>query len=551
MGAFGCLLTLIAPCLLHAQNGVMVIDSLNQRHGGPGPSWGFYYASCWGYVAPDGHEYALIGCYSGTSIIDLDATPVTEVDFIPGANNEWKEIKVWDHYAYAVSENQSQGLQIIDLQYLPDSARLVRTYTTLNGRNVARSHTVTVADGYLYLNGGSSNGTTIWSLADPLTPAYVGQFQTEYVHDTYVRNDTMLAAAIFGQGCYVVSLANKAAPVQIGVISYPNSGTHNAWLSVSGRHVFTTDETGFTAKNMKVWDISALPIVTALTPHTFNPSTVIHNVHGRGNYVYVAHYKSGVYVADVHNPAAISTAGTYNTYRGGGFDASYAGCWGVYPYFPSGRWIASDTQTGLYIFTFTGLAPRIRPSLLSPASGDSAGPGTTFRWQLAASQFEDPHWYEVHIWGTGVDTLLKIYDTTLALPSLNGLQDGQTYSWHVWTKDEYTSVTGLDTFQFVFDAGTVGVEPSEQQPRAFHLFQNYPNPFNPTTSISFYVPAVGLVTLKVFNVLGEEVAMLVNKSMQPGEHTVRFDASGLPSGMYMCRLGSNDLSISRKMVLMK
>ncbi len=69
-----------------AQNGVTVVDSLNPRHGGPGPSYGFHFASCWGYVAPDGHEYALIGCYSGTSIVDLDASPIHEVAYVPGSN---------------------------------------------------------------------------------------------------------------------------------------------------------------------------------------------------------------------------------------------------------------------------------------------------------------------------------------------------------------------------------------------------------------------------------------------------------------------------------
>jgi choice-of-anchor B domain-containing protein len=263
-----------AASVVRAQNGVTAIDSLNPHNSGPGgSSYGFYYASCWGYVAPDGHEYALLGCLSGTSIIDLDATPIREVDFIPGATNEWKELKVWGHYAYAVSEASSQGLQIIDLSYLPDSAHLVKSLASIGGRNVSRSHTVTVADGFLYLNGGSSpnGGTTIWSLADPENPVFVGQFTTSYVHDSYVRNDTMLAAAINGQGCYVISLANKAAPSQLGLITYTGSGTHNAWLDIRGRHVYTSDEIGSTAKTMKVWNIQSLPTFSQLTP--FIPST--------------------------------------------------------------------------------------------------------------------------------------------------------------------------------------------------------------------------------------------------------------------------------------
>ncbi len=539
----------------NAQNGVTAIDSLNPRHSVPGPSYGFYYASCWGYVAPDGHEYALLGCYQGTSIVDLDASPIREVAFVPGSNSEWKELKVWGHYAYAVSENSGMGLQIIDLQYLPDSARLVRTAFTIGPRNVAQSHTVTVADGYLYLNGGSSTGTTIYSLTDPVNPVYVGQFQTAYVHDSYVRNDTMLAAAINGQGCYVLNVANKAAPVQLGLISYPSSGTHNAWLSIDGKYVFTTDEITNPNKNMKVWDVDSLPTVVQRPAHTFSPTTVIHNVHGRGYYVYAAHYKAGVFVADVHNTPTVTTAGSFNTYRGGGLSATYAGCWGVFPYFPSGRWIASDTQTGLYVMRFSGLIPRTRSPLLLPLNGDTVTQTfpRTFQWRQAASQSEDPHYYRVHIVGPGVDTLLaKQRDTSLAVPILPGYQNNQTYRWHLWIKDEFTSVSSQDTFRFVYRAPVTDVPTGGTFPTTFSLAQNYPNPFNPSTIIRFQLPVSGRVTLKVVNLLGEEVETLVDDVRAAGEHEVRFETKSLPSGIYIYKIvTSSGYSAARKMVLLR
>lgn len=547
------LMALFFTSSLYAQNGVTVIDSLNQRHGGPSPSYGFYYASCWGYVAPDGHEYALLGCYSGTSIIDIDGSPIREVAYIPGSNSLWKEIKVWGHYAYAVSENSAQGVQIIDLQYLPDSAHLVRSVFTIGPRNVANSHTVTVADGYLYLNGGSSNGTTIYSLADPINPTYLGQFQTAYVHDSYVRNDTLLAAAINGQGLYIVSVANKATPVQLGLISYTGSGTHNAWLDITGKYAYTSDEVGSTSKTMKVWDIQSLPLFTQLPPFAPSPTTVIHNIHGRGYYAYVAHYKGGVFVADVHNPTAIVNAGGFNTYRGGGSDANYAGCWGVFPYFPSGKWIASDTQTGLYVMRFNGLVPRIRSPLLAPATGDTITQNVsrTFRWHRAASKTEDPHYYQLHVFGPGVDTLLRVNDTSYVLSSLSGLQNGQTYRWHAWIKDEFTSVSSQDTFRFVYRT-TTDVAAGKTAPEQFSLSQNYPNPFNPTTVVRFQVPVSGHVTLKVVNLLGEEVATLFDGVRAAGEYEARFDGAGLASGVYFYRMmTSNGFSETRKMALMK
>ncbi len=544
---------LLCTVISHAQpNGVTVIDSLNARHGGPGPNFGFYFASCWGYVAPDGHEYALIGCYSGTSIIDLDARPIREVAYIPGSNSEWKEMKVWGNYAYAVSENSAQGLQIIDLSKLPDSAKLVRSVTTVGTRNVAQSHTVTVADGFLYLNGGSSNGTAILSLADPINPTLAGHYNPAYFHDTYVRNDTLIGAAL-GNGVYITSVANKAAPVQLGRITYTGSGTHNAWTSIDGRYIFTTDEVGSTTKNLKVWNISNLPTVTQGPSVTFNPTRIIHNVHGRGYYAYVAHYHAGAFVADVHNPTAISTVGSYVTYRGGGTNASYAGAWGVYPYFPSGRFIVSDTQTGLYLLRFNGMPPRLRSPLLAPANQDTftQGVAKTFRWRSAANQAEDPHSYQLHFWGPGLDTLLKTRDTSLAVTPFASMQNGQTYRWHVWIRDEFTRVSSPDTLQLIYKSGSTSVGTIDETPVVFHLAQNYPNPFNPTTTIEYSLPQSAHVSLKIYNALGEQVAVVVDEMQGAGVKTAQLDAGNFTSGVYLYRLSAGTFNQTKKMVLIR
>ncbi|MFA5670164.1 MAG: T9SS type A sorting domain-containing protein [Balneolaceae bacterium] len=85
----------------------------------------------------------------------------------------------------------------------------------------------------------------------------------------------------------------------------------------------------------------------------------------------------------------------------------------------------------------------------------------------------------------------------------------------------------------------------------FVLDQNYPNPFNPSTNINFHVPSQSPVTLKVFNMLGQEVATLVNQVKAAGSYTVSFDASNLSSGMYIYRLTAANTSITRKMMLLK
>ncbi|MCZ7603959.1 MAG: T9SS type A sorting domain-containing protein [Melioribacteraceae bacterium] len=86
---------------------------------------------------------------------------------------------------------------------------------------------------------------------------------------------------------------------------------------------------------------------------------------------------------------------------------------------------------------------------------------------------------------------------------------------------------------------------------SFELSQNYPNPFNPTTTINYTVPTNELVTLKVFNILGQEVKTLVNKVQNAGHHTVSFDASTLASGVYIYRLSSGNFVNTKKMMLIK
>ena len=98
--------------------------------------------------------------------------------------------------------------------------------------------------------------------------------------------------------------------------------------------------------------------------------------------------------------------------------------------------------------------------------------------------------------------------------------------------------------------GILGVE-NELQPLTYNLEQNYPNPFNPSTTISYSIPASSFVTLKVFDILGNEIKSLVNEEMFVGIYKVEFNAANLPSGVYFYRLQTANFIETRKMVLMK
>jgi hypothetical protein len=98
---------------------------------------------------------------------------------------------------------------------------------------------------------------------------------------------------------------------------------------------------------------------------------------------------------------------------------------------------------------------------------------------------------------------------------------------------------------------TVNTISENELPGMFVLKQNYPNPFNPSTTISYQLRAKSLVTLKVFDLLGKEVATLVNNVEQPGSKSVNFNANNLVSGVYYYRLQAGNFILTRKFVLLK
>jgi len=102
-------------------------------------------------------------------------------------------------------------------------------------------------------------------------------------------------------------------------------------------------------------------------------------------------------------------------------------------------------------------------------------------------------------------------------------------------KYEYSSVVSIDL----------------NAPNQYALNQNYPNPFNPSTIISYTIPINGFVTLKVFDVLGQEIITLLNEEKPVGSYEVEFNTKGLPSGIYFYRLQAGNFIQTKKMVLMK
>lgn len=123
-------------------------------------------------------------------------------------------------------------------------------------------------------------------------------------------------------------------------------------------------------------------------------------------------------------------------------------------------------------------------------------------------------------------------------------------STHSVTLDYNTNMFKTLAFVMNYDNLT-GVGNVTETPETFALSQNYPNPFNPSTTISFSVAELRNVSLKIYDILGQEVSTLVNENLAPGSYSVTFNASSLPSGMYFYKLQAGDFSSVKKMTLIK
>ncbi len=121
----------------------------------------------------------------------------------------------------------------------------------------------------------------------------------------------------------------------------------------------------------------------------------------------------------------------------------------------------------------------------------------------------------------------------------------------VGTEIGETGYTNVQSLAYSINGNTSSFDEKENMPTEFALKQNYPNPFNPTTRIEFQIADLGFITLKVYDVLGNEVITLVNEQKPAGVYEVEFNASSLTSGVYFYQLKSASLIQTKKMILLK
>jgi hypothetical protein len=170
--------------------------------------------------------------------------------------------------------------------------------------------------------------------------------------------------------------------------------------------------------------------------------------------------------------------------------------------------------------------------------------------------------------GISVQTMYLIDSTAILLGSVYGEIKKSTDAGVSFTSIPFVSQNGITSMNFInsmtgwiMGAGgmivktndllTGNVEIVSQTPTNFNLSQNYPNPFNPTTKISYALPKSGIVTLRVYDILGRDIVTLVNEYKNAGNYTVDFTSSNYTSGVYFYKLEVNGISEVKKMLLLK
>tara|TARA_Y100000994_G_scaffold249344_1_gene260489 strand:- start:2627 stop:4540 length:1914 start_codon:yes stop_codon:yes gene_type:complete len=301
----------------------------------------------WGYAIND-NEYALVGTNDGFSVVDITnpQSPI-EVFFIEGSTTIWRDIKTWQNYAYVVCDNCTDGLLIIDLN---DMTGQTYSFTT---DFFNKAHNIYIDEnGYLYAFGGNPYGAMILNLNyDPMNPTYEGEFDDYYLHDGMVRGDTLWGAAI-QEGVFAIIDVNDKSNPSIKS-SHPTSSnfTHNCWISNDGNTLFTTDEvSGAYIGAYDVSDIYNIENTDLIQSWSESNNVVPHNTHVIGHYLVTSYYRDGVTIIDASDPYNLVEVAYYDTspqFEGEGFE----GCWGAYPYLPSGLILATDRQNGLHILT--------------------------------------------------------------------------------------------------------------------------------------------------------------------------------------------------------
>ncbi len=486
----------------------------------------------WGYVDGEGNEYALVGVYNGFSVVSLaDPANPEEVFFGPGPNSIWRDIKTWGDYAY-VSNESGSGVFIVDLSPLPDGPITNTANFTGDTYGFSTVHNLFIDEfGKLYIFGANNGngGAIICDLTqDPMNPVELGRFNNYYLHDGMARGDTLWGAGLYEGVLAAIDVSDPANTQIMGTVSTPSQFTHNTWVSDDGTHVYTTDEvnSGFVGA-YNVTDLSNMYETDRVRASTGN-NVIPHNVHVTNDFLVTSYYTSGIVVHDAKFPDKLFEVAHFDTspnYSGGTFN----GCWGAYPFLPSGLILATDIEEGLYILDIE----YIRAAYLEGSVRDMETNIPIFNTQVQVLETDlstQTNFGGFYSFGT---LLSGTYDIKFSATG-----------YHELIVADVEIVNGeIAELNVVLDDYVVGLAESTISKVKLRA---YPNPFGQSTVIEYAFPMESpAYEILIHNSLGVEI---LREKLNNQEGSFRL-AEDLPSGVYLVSLLANMELVAKELVV--
>ena len=358
----------VYPCLGYDLQALVSLETMVASSGND--SWGWT-------DTQTGKEYAIMGVNDGTAFVDI-STPDQPIYLgkLPTASvpSSWRDIKVYQDYAFIVSEAADHGLQVFDLTRLRDVTRVQRFTADTRIDSFGNAHNIAINEtsGFAYVIGSKlfDGGPAFIDINDPLNPTLVGGFSDElYSHDAHIVTYDGPDLEHQGKEIYfgsnsdggmnnqvvIVDVTDKTAPTLISNMTYRNGGyTHQGWLAEDHQYYYLGDELdetrfGNRSKTL-VFDLEDLDNPVLHYSYTGATNAIDHNGYTKGNSFFLANYTAGIREIDIQNIATgvMEEVGFFDTYPSNN-GANFNGVWSVYPYFESGVIVISDSNSGLFL----------------------------------------------------------------------------------------------------------------------------------------------------------------------------------------------------------
>ncbi len=369
-------------------------------------SGGIHYNDVWGYVDCFGAEYALLGSAGYVHFFNLtDLSNIQEVEAFPGGEvTTWRDIKTYKNRAYSVCDGCNEGMMIFDLSNLPDSVSKVLQTSEF----FSKSHNIFIdeANGKLYAVGTDTQGDGVIILdltQNPDAPTLWARHDVPggYMHDIYVRDN--IGYGFSGHdGLWIYDFSDPDTALVLGSLDgYPQEGyNHSGWLSEDGDYLVFADESF--NRSLKLTDVSEfsdIQVTDLFRSKLLAPAdtgSIAHNPMIRDNYIISSYYHDGVSIFDYSDPYNVEQIAWYDTWLDNTNYNGFIGCWGIYPFLPSGRILASDIRNGLYVLgldsiVFNPIVPTLAPDAIITLSSDPdlcEGDSLTFNVAAAAQKYQ-------------------------------------------------------------------------------------------------------------------------------------------------------------------